>query len=62
MHHSASTVAVCRAGGHNFKCLKTQGMGKYLNEILSGKCNVVICASHVVFFRSELGNGDVTCK
>jgi hypothetical protein len=28
----------------------------------SGKCNVVICASQVVFLRCELGSGDVTHK
>jgi len=62
MHHSASTVTVYRAGGHNYICLKTEGVGKYLNEILSGKRNIVIYASQVVFLRCELGKGDWTCK
>jgi hypothetical protein len=61
MYHSASTVTVYRAGGHNHKCLKTEVVGKYLNEILSGKCKV-ICASQVVFLRCELGSGDMTRK
>jgi len=30
--------------------------------VRSGKCNVVICVSQVVFLGCELGNGDVTRK
>ena len=28
----------------------------------SGKCNIVVCASQVVFLRCKLGSGDVTRK